>query len=110
MEVIRLMADYECYPLWWHSGERVGNIDPSTLPLSKTLVEELLAWADRFDETYNSADPAESGFPSVEAMDQFDAWGMRLWRHLQADLADKYRVVYKRRRDGVLLEDERQAE
>ena len=33
---IELMADYNCYPLWWANGD--GNIDPSTLPLtSKTL-------------------------------------------------------------------------
>ena len=105
MDTIRLMADYESYPLWWHSGSHVGNLDPATLPLSSKLVDDLLSWADRYDETYNAADPAESGFPSIAAVKSFDAWGEQLWRQLQTELADQYRVVFRRAEDGMLLED-----
>ncbi|MHC5729637.1 MAG: hypothetical protein ACYTXY_37035 [Nostoc sp.] len=34
-EKIKLMADYGCYPLWWVSSDKIGNIDPETLPLSQ---------------------------------------------------------------------------
>jgi len=28
IEKIKLMADYGCYPLWWASSGKVGDIDP----------------------------------------------------------------------------------
>ena len=104
MESIRLRPDYFCYPLWWNSGERVGDIDPATLPLSQPLIDDLLAWADAFDAVYNEADPAESGFRSIKAVEQFDAEGVRLWKQLQEELASSYHVVYKRMKDGVIVD------
>ena len=103
MESIRLSPDYFCYPLWWNSGDRVGDIDPATLLLSQPLIDDLLAWADEFDAVYNEEDPAESGFQSVEAAEQFEAEGMRLWERLQEELAGTYQVVYKRMKDGVIM-------
>ncbi len=39
MKRIKLMADYDCYPLWLDSDDEVGNIDPDVLPISdSTLV------------------------------------------------------------------------
>ncbi|KES16178.1 hypothetical protein GASC598I20_006050, partial [Gilliamella apicola SCGC AB-598-I20] len=34
MKKIKLMADYECYPLWIDSDNEVGNIDPDSLLIS----------------------------------------------------------------------------
>ncbi|BAZ84906.1 hypothetical protein [Dolichospermum compactum] len=30
IEKIKLMADYECYPLWWVNSDKAGDIDPET--------------------------------------------------------------------------------
>ncbi|WP_335092083.1 hypothetical protein [Nostoc sp.] len=38
------MADYGCYPLWWVSPEKVGNIDPETLPLIPETIKRLNKW------------------------------------------------------------------
>jgi hypothetical protein len=46
MTTIKVMADYECWPLW--NGD---NLDPDSLPLSTYLREQLAAWAERYDET-----------------------------------------------------------
>ncbi|MEH2291751.1 MAG: hypothetical protein V7K31_01120 [Nostoc sp.] len=43
-EKIKLMADYGCYPLWWVSPEKVGNIDPETLPLIPETIKRLNKW------------------------------------------------------------------
>ena len=39
---IKLMADYECFPLWGQSDDLPINIDPQTLPLTSETVQELL--------------------------------------------------------------------
>ncbi|BDI18607.1 hypothetical protein ANSO36C_44090 [Nostoc cf. commune SO-36] len=40
-EKIKLMPDYGCYPLWWVSSDKIGNIDPETLPLSQKTIKRL---------------------------------------------------------------------
>ena len=40
-EKIKLMADYGCYPLWWVNSQKIGDIDPETLPLSQQTINRL---------------------------------------------------------------------
>jgi hypothetical protein len=51
MRTIKVMADYQCFPLWEASPGEVGNIDPDDLPISHILKERLAAWARAFDAT-----------------------------------------------------------
>ena len=88
------MADYECYPLWWVNCSQVGDIDPSSLPLSNATVERLEKWADIYDAKLNQDDPAASYFPSLEAKVAFEEEGISLWKQLQKELAPDYEVVY----------------
>lgn len=37
---IKLMADYDCYPVW--DMDEIGEIDPSELPLSKETIKRLM--------------------------------------------------------------------
>lgn len=92
---IRLMADYECWPLWWDGGERVGNIDPSGLGLSDDLLRDLMAWASAYDATLNPDNPASSGFASGEDEHRFRIEGERLAARLAYDLAGKAVVRYQ---------------
>jgi hypothetical protein len=55
---IKLMADYGCYPLWWVSGDLVGNIDPAKLPLSHETINRLYKWAAVYNTTLNWDDLA----------------------------------------------------
>ena len=91
---IKLMADYDCWPLWWDGDHDPGNIDPATLPLSPATVKRLLAWAETFDATLNRDNPASSDFPSDAAFEAFEQVGLDLWRQLQRELAPDYNVVY----------------
>ena len=88
------MPDYDCHPLWHHGGEQVGNIDPNTLRLSSSLVQKLAVWKEEYDQTLNSINPAESGFPGKEAEVKFVATGYELALELKTELKHTYIAYY----------------
>ncbi|MEH2315095.1 MAG: hypothetical protein V7K35_27645 [Nostoc sp.] len=89
------MADYGCYPLWWVSPEKVGNIDPETLPLIPETIKRLNKWEEIYNAKLNWEDPANSsGFLSEQAEAAFEQEGISLWKQLQTELAPNYQVVY----------------
>jgi len=94
MKRIKLMADYQSFPLWWASPPLVGNIDPSSLPIDSETIRRLNAWACAFDATLNSEEPLASGFASAEEEVAFEREGLDLWRHLRKQLQGSYELVY----------------
>jgi hypothetical protein len=94
MQYIKLMTDYQCEPLWWADGERVGPFDPASLPLSDETQQELAAWAERYEHWINLADPGNS--PEVPASEQeaFESEGLRLWGKLRQELGPDYHISY----------------
>jgi hypothetical protein len=68
---IRVMVDYECWPLWWDGDRDVGNIAPSDLGWSDRLSADLSAWSLAYDTTLNRDDPLLSGFASSDDHQQF---------------------------------------
>ncbi|MFN6539639.1 MAG: hypothetical protein RM021_025280 [Nostoc sp. EkiNYC01] len=94
-EIIKLMADYGCYPLWWVSSDKVGNIDPETLPLIPETISRLEKWAEVYDAKLNWQNPGDSvGFSSLEAEAAFENEGISLWKQLQKELLPNYEVIY----------------
>ena len=53
------MPDYGCFPIWGMEDDNFGNIDPYSLPISKSLAEELLEWANKYDKTLNIEEPSK---------------------------------------------------
>lgn len=102
---IKLMADYESWPLWWAGDADPGNIDPHTLPLSSATIARLEAWADAFDATLNQDDPASSDFPSDAAFEAFEAEGRALWLLLREELAPEYQVLYRSLKERRVLDE-----
>ncbi|MDO8296984.1 MAG: hypothetical protein Q7T19_11175 [Caulobacter sp.] len=86
MRSLRLMADYQCFPLWEASPGLAGDVDPATLPLSAALRADLLAWAADFDATLDLDDPARSGFVDAEAETRFRRRGEALGQRLREEL------------------------
>ena len=84
-QTIKLMADYDCWPLWWAGEHDPGNIDPATLPLSSQTLARLERWSDTFDTTLNLSDPCASGFPTPAALAAFEQEGAALWLQLRTD-------------------------
>jgi hypothetical protein len=91
---IRLMPDYFCHPLWWDGpGDRVGNVDPSQLPLRAETRERLQRWAEWFESGYNDDDPSSMEAFTPEEEEAFDAEGRALLDLLRTELG-AYRVTY----------------
>lgn len=94
MRMLKVMADYQCFPLWEASGESVRNVDPTALPLSSELMDRLNAWATNVDTTLNLDDPATSGFSTDVAERTFHDQGRHLSYLLNEGLGDGYAVIY----------------
>lgn len=92
MRAIKLMADFQCHPLWEASPGVIGNIYPGDLPISSSLRNRLMAWAATFDATLNMDDPASSGFESDQAAGEFKQEGAALAQQLQDELGAAYAV------------------
>jgi hypothetical protein len=89
MTTVKVMADYECWPLW--NGE---NLDPDSLPPSAYLREQLAAWAERYDETLLDEYPPESGFLSGSEAEKFVEDGRELAQMFGRELGHEYAVTY----------------
>ncbi|QVQ53421.1 hypothetical protein J4H86_06590 [Spiractinospora alimapuensis] len=96
MESIKVMADYDCYPLWGVGPGFYDNLSPyaSALGLSSGLAVELDRWAEEYDATLNRADPKESGFPTPEAEDDFARRGRELAQRVANEVGGVWSVIY----------------
>lgn len=72
---IRVMADYDCFPLWRDDPDGVSNIPPGEAGLPEELANELMVWADVYDRTLDRGDPLRSGFADADAEARFVAQG-----------------------------------
>lgn len=57
---VKVMADYDCHPLWTLDEGRYGDFAPDTLSLSPELTRDLNAWAETYTASLNREDPASS--------------------------------------------------
>jgi hypothetical protein len=92
MRKVKLMADYNCFPLWEASAGVVGNIDPSSLPISQELINKLTFWAELYDATLNLNDPLKSGFDNAHEEYAFIQLGRKLREQLKIELGLNFSV------------------
>lgn len=92
---LKLMADYECSPLWEQTETGTNNVNPEVLPISQGLRDALNAWAQRYDDTLDRDDPRRSGFPNLEAEVAFNADGQALLDRLKAELGQQYTLTFQ---------------
>lgn len=90
---IKVMADYDCPPLWC-DGDGVGPIDPADLEISAKLAEDLWAWGADYDGTLNRDDPVNSGFASTTEEVRFEDTGRALTRRLARELQGTAKVCW----------------
>ena len=91
---IKLMPDYHCYPLW-EEDNNFDNIDPYSLPISKTLANDLMQWAKEYDITLDIDDPLNSGFKNIESELYFKQKGEYLLERLKSELGSQYSINLK---------------
>ena len=89
---MKLMADYDCFPLWEQTEAGIRNIDPSELPISPALRDALDAWAKRYDDILDRDDPRQSGFRTMEDQVAFENDGRTLLERLKMELGESYNV------------------
>jgi hypothetical protein len=53
MKLLKLMPDYQCFPIWNLSPGEYGDVNPAELPISKVLQLDLSRWAAAYDGTLN---------------------------------------------------------
>ncbi|WP_072617525.1 hypothetical protein [Pandoraea vervacti] len=93
MKIIKILADYHCYPLWDMPPGMYGDINPENLPISRELKEMLFKWALDFDLTLNNEDPSASGFKSREEEEDFNRRGKVMANRLQLELGGDFKVI-----------------
>jgi len=93
-ETIKLMTDYECFPLWKSGEEGTANLDPENLPLSVETKKRLMVWAEWYDSTLNPDDPVSSGFADKEDEQAFEEEGRTLCKILRKELNGAYTVIH----------------
>lgn len=101
MRNIKLMADYDSYPLW--DEDNIDNLNPDDPPISEELKRKIHKWEDHYDSTLNRENPANSGFASDEELRVFEQEGCDLWRQLREELGDTYVVKYFSQESGSVM-------
>lgn len=91
---IKVLADYDCYPLWLVGDDVYKNISPDSLPISADLADSLDSWAMEYTATLNRDDPRLSGFPSNAAKRDFVHRGLNLAERLEEELGGAFDVTY----------------
>jgi hypothetical protein len=86
---IKLMADYGCFPLWYNDPGKCGDINPESLPLTKSTIDRLHKWAATFDSFLDWDDPPNS----KKADEAFKQEGKELLQLLQSELGSDYEVT-----------------
>jgi len=98
---VRVMAEYQCFPIWRDEPTGVSNVAPAALGLSDRLASQLHLWAHRFDGTLNRADPDSSGFVDSASKDAFYADGLELARQMREELGHTVEVRFVDGRTGT---------
>ena len=89
---IKLMPEYECFPLWGYIDNELNNIDPDDLKISRKLNSDLSHWANKFESTYLKENPVNSGFLTSSEEKEFIEEGYVLRDRLQFELGSNYEI------------------
>ncbi|WP_176884290.1 hypothetical protein [Nocardioides sp. YR527] len=87
---IRVMSEYDCWPTW--DDETGRNVDPGSLPITRQCVQQLNAWAARYDASLNRSDPSRSKMSDPQG---FAADGRLLADRLARELQGISRIRYR---------------
>lgn len=96
MPCLRLGAEYGSWPLWETEGSDIAtNVDPYSLPIPRSLADELVAWGETHEATLDEDYPPDSGFRTEQAAEAWLRAGSDLATRLRLALQEQgYRVEY----------------
>ncbi|UZE18712.1 hypothetical protein LOY70_03695 [Pseudomonas sp. B21-054] len=91
---LRLTSEYLAGPIFCPEPDKMGHVDVEGLPLSQELKTKVSEWDRKYQSTFNSDYPPDSGFSSPEAELQHAAEGEQLAKMIQQELQGSYSVEY----------------
>ena len=92
---LKLMWDYQCWPLWENNGVIFKTFDPATFPLSESTLARLQAWAAIPDAKLAEHISAPQDMTwTEEEKRSFEAEGLELWRILRRELGSGFHISY----------------
>jgi hypothetical protein len=92
---LRFYAEYHCHPTWVTlPGAGEDNPDPHTLGIPEDLADEVIAWAEAYDDRFDEDDFTAELFSSDADLHAFDERGRELARRLAKAVGDRYVVRY----------------
>ena len=90
-----MMSEYHCYPLWEAMSDGLKNFEAYDLEIPEYLARRIEEWGDAFENTYQSDDPASSGFRTEESKEEFVKRGSILLQELRIVLNDAFDLEYR---------------
>jgi len=99
---LKLMTDYDCFPLWETSNGGVENIAPNSLKISEELIKSLYRWAAAYDATLNQDYPPDSGFATEEELENFEKEGRKIFNELRHQLKNRFEYSYYSQKESKL--------
>lgn len=64
---VKVMAELACDPLWFADGDEAGCFAPDHFGVSVNLANDLNAWEDKFDRSYDRDDPRRERWTQSDA-------------------------------------------
>lgn len=92
---VRLWAAYLEEPVTMRDYGRLAHFEVKSLPISTALQEDLLAWDEQYQNTFDSEYPPDSDFESSDLRDAHNKQGIELSARLQDELGTEYEVEFK---------------
>lgn len=91
---LRLTSEYLAGPIFCPDPDKMGHVDIEDLPFSQELKAKISAWDSKYQSTFNSDYPPDSGFTTPETELQHAVEGEELAKLIQQELEGSYTVEY----------------
>ncbi len=105
MKRIKFIYEYQCWPLWHMDYEidgEMGNIDPTILPISMQLINQLDEWSKAYDEMFVSNESSDKAFKNFKSFEAFLEKGVVLAKMLQCELGNEFQIIVAYDEKGLI--------
>lgn len=102
-QVVKLMCDYDAFPLWVSSG-RLGQASSRSVPISDDLASDLQAWSDNMSSLMWAHHGPERHVPDPDELSVLNSEGQSLAQRVRVELTDEWAVRYFDECSGEVVE------
>lgn len=95
MKNVRVSAVYGAPPIFCADVDNMGYVEPESLPLSQSLLADLAAWNQEYQETFCEDYPPDSHFPADSDRIEHNRRGLELCRRLERELGPDSSIEFR---------------